>query len=50
MRAEVTGSCFPRFEQHPDHLDPVRQFVHHGAARPSHLCFQAQCDRPGSAR
>jgi putative CocE/NonD family hydrolase len=40
IRAEVTGSCFPRFEQHPDHLHPVRQFVHHGAARPSHLCLQ----------
>jgi hypothetical protein len=42
IRVEVAGSCFPRFEQHPDHRRQVRQHIHHGAVRPSHLRLQVR--------
>jgi hypothetical protein len=37
IRLELAGSCFPRFEQHPDHRRPVRQATHFGPQHPSTL-------------
>jgi hypothetical protein len=37
IRLEISASCFPRFEQHPDHDTAVRQRIFHDRSRPSHV-------------